>query len=130
MDNPLRDIFEKEGKWVQVYQGVENVTDPFEKNVTVANINPVSIRAIVRDFSAAKAQWVMPGVQVSQVKELYVDSKYRSLVENSQAFAIRNSVGQMETFEGWRQNGKMQIREEGACLRLYIYSKKNNGNPN
>ncbi|HED06344.1 MAG TPA: hypothetical protein ENI61_06645 [Ignavibacteria bacterium] len=117
-------VYKSQGKWINIYGGIETVDDPFEKNVVVTNLNPIPIKAIVSDFTAAKAQWAMPGVNVSQMKEIYVPIKYRTLIESSQKIGIKNSTGVEEYFEGWRESGKMQIREEGNQLRLYVYNKQ------
>jgi len=123
MRKNLDELIEREGQFIYVYQGIETVDDPFEKNVVTTNLNPIPIKAIVVDFVASKAQWVMPGIKVSRIKEIYVARRYRTLLENSQKLEIRNSDGQTESYEGWRENGQMQIREEGGYLRVYIYSK-------
>jgi len=123
MNNPFDDLLELNGHWIQVYLGIEAVDDPFEKNVITTTINPISIKALVTDHASSKAQWIMPGIVVSKIKEIYVAKKYRSLIEASQKFGIRNSMGVTEFFEGWREDGHMQITEEDASLRLYVYSK-------
>lgn len=123
MREGFNDLTEKEGQYIYVYQGIETIDDPFEKNVIATDLNPLPVKAVVVDFTAAKAQWIMPGIKVSKIKEIYVPKRYRTLIENSQKIEIRNSDGQVESYEGWRENSKMQIREEGGYLRVYIYSK-------
>lgn len=123
MRDRLNELIRREGKYIHVYQGIESVEDPFEKNVSTTNLNPLPVKALVVDYVASKAQWVMPGIKVSRIKEIYVPARYRSLLENSQKLEIRNPDGQTEFYEGWRENGKMQIREEGGYIRVYIYSK-------
>lgn len=123
MKDPLDDILIKEGKWIQMYLGIESIDDPFEKNVISTNLNPLPIRALITDFTASKAQWVMPGIKVSRIKEIYIPKRYRTVLENSQKIEMINSDGAVESYEGYRENGKMQIREEGSYLRVYVYSK-------
>ncbi len=123
MREKLDELINQEGQYIYVYQGIESVDDPFEKNVVTANLNPLPVKALVVDFTASKAHWVMPGIKVSRIKEIYVPKRYRSLIENTQKIEIRNSSGQKESYEGWRENGEMQIREEGGYLRVYVYSK-------
>lgn len=123
MKDPLDDLIEKEGQWLEVYMGIETIDDAFEKNVITTNINPISIKAFVSDQVASKAQWIMIGIKVSQIKEIYFAKKYRGLIEASQKIGLRNNHGSTDYFEGWRENSKMQIREEGEYLRVYIYSK-------
>lgn len=113
------DIFSSQGKWIQVFTGVEVVQDPYEKNVVTTYTNPLPLLAIISDFTSTQAQWKMPGVKVAKVKEIYVKSKYRTLIELSSKIEIDG-----EAYEGWRENGKMQIRQMAPdVIRLYIYTK-------
>lgn len=116
-------IYKTSGKWINIYCGIETIDDPFEKNTVVVGLNPIPIKAIVSDLTTTKAQWAMPGISVSKVKEIYTPLKYQALIESSQKIGIRDSDGTEEYFEGWRESGKMQIRAEGGQLRLYVYSK-------
>lgn len=123
MKDPLQDLFDTEAVWIRIYVGVESIADPFEKNVTAFILNPFSIKALVFDVADEKAQWIMPGIKFSKIKGMYVARRCLSLLENSQMIELKNSSGLMERFEGFRENGKMKIREEGGYLRVYIYSK-------
>lgn len=123
MEHPLKAVFDKEARWIQVYMGVETVDDPFEKNVSKTFLNPLSIRAIVTDLIASQIQWKMPGIKTQKAKDVLAHKKDRALLEQSQRIEIRNSDGITEQYLGWRENGKMQIREEGEYLRVYLYSK-------
>ena len=97
--------------------------DPFEKTVTVTELPPLPVKALVNDLTAASAQWKMPGIEITGAKVVCVNRKYRTLIENSQRIAIRNNFKTMEYFEGWKIDGKMQIKEEGNYLVFYIYSR-------
>ena len=125
----VEDIFRSQAKWLRVYTGTEIVQDPFEKNVVVTYCNPLSIRAIVEDMTATQANWKMPGIKVAKVKEIFVEKKYRPLIEMSQKIEFEG-----EMYEGWKENGKLQIREQtgggsatakryGGYLKMYIYTK-------
>lgn len=108
-----------QGEWIQIYTGQEVIQDAYENNTTVVYNNPLPIIAIVTDLTAAQATWKMPGIQVSKVKEVFCYSKYRSLIEQSQKICIEGDM-----YEGWRENGHMQIREmAGNVIRLYVYIK-------
>lgn len=108
-----------QGEWINIYTGQEVVLDKYEQNVTVNYNNPLPVKAIVIDLTAAQAVWKMPGIQVSKVKEVFVKTKYRSLIQQSQKIEIEG-----EMYEGWKVNGKMQIRQmAGNVLRLYVYIK-------
>ena len=117
MDDLIRDI----GKTILVYLAVETLADPIEKNVTRSYLNPTPIYGIVTDLTATKAQWAMPGIVTDKAKEIIVDKQYKSLLEQSGKLQI---LGETDNYDGWRINSKMQIREEGDYIRVYIYIKK------
>jgi hypothetical protein len=108
-----------QGEWINIYTGQEVIQDKYEQNVVVNYNNPLPIIAIVNDLTAAQANWKMPGIEVAKIKEVMIMKKYRSLIELSQKIEIEG-----EMYEGWRVNGKMQIRSmAGNILRLYVYIK-------
>jgi len=125
----IEDIFRSQAQWIRVYTGVEEVIDPFEGTVTIHYNNPISIRAIIEDFTATQAQWKMPGIKIADAKELFIEDKYRPLIEMSQQIEYKGKM-----YEGWKENGKMQIRNQtgagsntvkryGGYIKLYIFSK-------
>jgi len=119
----LDDVMNTQGTWIRVYVGKETIQDPFEKDVTVVCTNPIPVRAIVEDLTSASAQWKMPGIKVAKVKDILVDYKHRALLEHSSKIEYQG-----ELYEGWKEQGKMQLREQpgvggNGYLRLYIYSK-------
>lgn len=118
----LDEVFKSNAQCVRVYMGVETVDDPYEKNVTVRLLNPIPIKALVKDLVASQIGWKMPGIIAEKAKELIVDKKHRNLLEKSHKIELKEN-NKCVSFEGWRVNGKMQIREEGDFLRVYIYSK-------
>jgi hypothetical protein len=61
----------------------------------------------------------MPGIITNKAKEIMVEKKYRHALELSSKIKYEKDF-----YEGWRSNGKMQIREEGDYVRVYIYIKK------
>ncbi len=106
-----------QGSYIEIYTGKEIIQDPYEQNVKVIYNNPLPIRAIVVDLSAAQADWKMPGILVKKIKEVFVEKKYRSLIELSEKIGIDGDL-----YEGWSVDGRMQIREmAGNVLRLYVY---------
>lgn len=115
--NKLDDVFKKEGKWLKVYQGVETVDDPYEKNVSVTELNPLPIKVIITDVPASKMVWKVPGLIVAKAKEVYFKKHHRNLIENSQRFEFEN-----DSYVGYRQNGKLQIEEQDDYLKLLIYN--------
>lgn len=112
-------LFKSEAKKIQLCFAKETVEDPFEKNVSLQFTNTVSIDALISDLTPAQAQWKIPGVMVNKVKDIIIEKKHLSKLEVSAKIKINK-----EYYEGWRVNGKMQYREEGDYLRVYVYIKK------
>ena len=117
----MDEIFKQHSKCIKVYIGKEIRTDPYEHTVEVTLLNPISIKGIVTDFTSTQSQWKMPGVITDKSKEIIVEKKYRNLLEMSQKIQID---GDNDYYNGWKVNGRMQIREEGNYIRVYIYIKK------
>jgi hypothetical protein len=108
-----------QGEYINVYTGQEKILDKYEQNVTIEYNNPLPIIAIVTDLVADSIQWKMPGIVTNGAKELFIYKKYRSLLEQSQKIEIKG-----EFYEGYRLEGKMQIRElAGNVIRVYVYKK-------
>jgi len=119
----LDDVMRTQGKWLRIYVAKEVIDDPYEKNVTLTNMNSIPVRAIVEDLTTTQAQWKMPGIKIAKIKDILVDYKHRALLERSSKIEYQG-----EMYEGWREQGKMQLREQpgvggNGYLRLYIYSK-------
>ena len=112
-------LFKSMAQKIKLYLGKEVETDPFEKNTDVSMLNSLPISAIVTDLTATKIQYAMIGITTDSAKEVVVEKKYLNLLKLSQMIEIEG-----EYYEGWRQNGKLQIRKEGNFLRLYVYVKK------
>lgn len=123
MRNHFDDVFAAQAESIKVYVGKETIQDPYEKNVTFAHLNAIPLKAVVEDLTTTQAKWKMPGISVSKVKEITVKYKYRTIMERSSKIIIDD-----EEYEGWRDNGRMQLREDKGItgdgyLRLYVYSK-------
>ncbi len=112
-------LFKEQSQSIKIYLAKETVNDPYEKNVSLSYLNPLPIKAIITDLVASQSQWKMPGIVTDKIKEIIIKKKYRSLIEKSQKIEIKS-----ELYEGWKLNGKMQIREDGNYLRIYIYIAK------
>jgi len=120
MDNYcLNDFFRNVGQTIKVYLATETIEDPYEKNVSLTDLNPLPLKAIVTDLIASQAQWKMPGIEIEKAKQIIIKKNRRNLIEQSHKIEIDN-----EFYWGWRVNGRMQIREEGDFLRIYVYIKK------
>jgi hypothetical protein len=116
-------LFREQSTCIKIYVGKESQVDPYEKNVTTVHLNPITIKGIVTDLTATKIMYAMPGIIADKAKEIVTKKKHRSLLEQSQKIQIK---GDSDLYEGWRSNGKMQIREEEDYIRVYIYNKKTN----
>ncbi len=115
----MDELFKEQAINIRIYMAVETVNDPYEKTVEINMLPSLPIKAIVTDVAFAKIQYAMPGIVTDKVKEIIIKKKYRSLIEKSQKITIAGDF-----YEGWRQNSRMQIREEGNFLRIYVYIKK------
>ena len=115
----MENLFKEMAQKIRVYLSVSTTLDPYEKNTSETMIHPIPISAIVTDVAFGKIQWAMCGVVTDKAKEIGVEKKYRSLIEKSYKLQIDG-----EDYIGWKQNSKMQIREEGDYCRIYVYIKK------
>lgn len=115
----MEKLFKEFSKPIKIYLATEMETDPFEHTVELTELNPFPIKAIISDLTASQSQYKMIGIVADKSKEIMVEKKYRSLLEKSVVIEVEK-----ELYEGWRVSGKMQIREEGNFLRVYIYIKK------
>jgi len=116
----MDDIFKEHSKCIRIYIGHEVEIDPYEHNTEVSLLSPTNIKGIITDLTATQANWKMPGIKFSQVKDLLIEKKHRRLLELSQKIELQDGMD-IVSYEGWRVNGRMQIREEGNYLRVYIY---------
>jgi hypothetical protein len=120
MDNIcLNEFFRDASQMIRVTIATEVEVDPFEHNVELTELPSIPIRAIVQDLIASQAQWKLAGIVTEKAKEIMVKKNNRSLIEQSYKIEING-----ETYHGWKINGRMQIREEGDFIRLYVYIKK------
>jgi len=115
----MEKLFRNHCQKIRVYLGLEKETDPFSHDVETTMLNPLPIKAIVSDVAFAKIQWAMPGIVADKVKEIIIEKKYENLLLQSSKIEINS-----EFYQGWRQNGKLQYRQEGLYIRAYIYFKK------
>jgi len=117
--NELDDIFKEQSRRIKIILAQEEIDDPYEKNVTLSELPSLPILAIVSDLSFSKASWVMVGITTESAKELLIEKKYKSLIEKCYKIIIDNVI-----YDGWKINGRMQIKEEGDYLRIFAYIKK------
>lgn len=117
MDNDfLKELIQEQGKWIRIYPAREVVVDPYENEVDYEILQPITARAIVADLVFSQAEWKIRGVSVSKAKEIILPKRYKSIIEHSYLIEVEEDF-----YKAWRINGKMQMREEGNYIRLYIY---------
>ena len=118
-DYCLNSFFNEHAKTIRVYLSIETETDPFEHTTDQTELSSLPIKAITTDLIASQLKWKMPGINTEKAKQIIIKKKYRSLIEVSYKIKIDDDF-----YEGWKTNGRMQVREEGDFLRIYCYIKK------
>ncbi len=115
----MEQLFKEQSERIRIIIATEIITDPYEKSVEFTELPSLPISAIVTDLTFTKIQYAMPGIITDKAKEILTYKKYRNLIENSYKIQIGT-----EYYVGWKQNSKMQIREEGNYIRIYCYIQK------
>lgn len=115
----LNDFFPQHSQKIRIYLASEIEQDPYEHNVEFTEITSIPIEVIISDLISSQINWKMPGIVTEQAKEIITRKKHRHLIEQSYKIEINK-----EFYYGWKVNGRMQIREEGDFLRLYVYIRK------
>lgn len=62
--------------------------DPYEKNITYSNLNPLSLKAYVREISPESLVWRQMGLQEMGAKEILCDEKYKEWFLKSNKIVI------------------------------------------
>ncbi len=81
-------MFKQLAKSIRVYIAKESIIDPFEKNVSRLNLNPISIKAIVSTVSPEKLNWKFYGMKVQEAKELIIKKNDLNLIRLSHKIEI------------------------------------------
>lgn len=108
-------------KVIRIFIASETITDPYKKTVEYTTKSGIPIKGIVVDLIASQIQWKMPGIVTDDAKMIIIPKKHRGLIEASYKLKIENNE-----YEGWKVNGRLQIREEGEFLRIYVYRRVSN----
>lgn len=115
----MDEFFKEMAQKIKVYLSVESVSDPYEKNVELTTLPSLPILAVVNDLSFSKIQWAMPAIFTDSAKEIYIHKRHETLIEQSYKIEIKNVL-----YDSWRINGRMQKKQEGDYIRIFIYHKK------
>ena len=108
------------GRTINIFIATETVTDELEGTVSLVYQNPIPMEGMLEDLSAAKAVYMMPGIQTDKRKIFITDKDNRSLIEASHKIEIDNEV-----YYGYKNgNGdKIAIKEEGDFIRVFLARK-------
>jgi hypothetical protein len=72
--------------------------DPFEKNYTYTNLNPITIRGYVSQLTPTSLVWRNYGLKETGAKEILCDAKYKTWFENCNKVEIEG-----ETYQTFRE---------------------------
>jgi len=117
----MDELFREYAQKILIYLAVPTIEDPFEKNESLVDLPSLPIDAIVTDLTFAKIQWAMPGIATEQAKEIIIEKRHQSLIEQCYKIEIDGII-----YEGWKIAGRLQYKIEQDYLRAYIYNKKAN----
>jgi len=115
----MNKLFDELSVPIKIYVGVEEIQDPYEKNIKETLLTPIPIRAIVTDLSNTKVQYAMPGIETSKSKEIIIRKIHKDMLVMSRKIKIDGDF-----YEGWKVSGRLQFRTEGSFIRAYVYIKK------
>lgn len=115
----MDELFNEHSQRILIYLAVPSQDDPFEKNETLSELPSLPIDAIVSDLGFGKVKWQMDGVSTDDAKELIIEKKNKTLLEQSYKIEIDGIL-----YNGYKVLGKMQIKTEGEYCRIYIYRKE------
>jgi len=114
----MNELFEEQSKRILIYLAVPSIDDPYEKNETLSELPSLPIDAIVSDLGFSKVKWTMDGISTDDAKELIIELKNKTLMEQCYKIEINGIL-----YEGYKVLGRMQIKTEGEYCRIYIYRK-------
>jgi len=117
----MNDLFRQHSQRIKIYLAIVATEDVYEKNESISELPSLPIDAIVTDLNYSKMQWIMPGIICERAKEIIIEKKYQSFLEQSYKIEIDKVL-----YDGWKINGKLQYKIEQDYLRAYIYVKKEN----
>ena len=122
----MKYLFRDHSVPIRLYPSISSVSDPFEKNTTNIELNPITIPAVITDLAFEKVTWAMPGIVTDNAKQIIIQARDLSILLNSQKIEITQN-GITEYYEGWKVSGRLQYKAEGEhpylFIRAYIYRK-------
>ena len=115
----MDELFNEQSQRILIYLAVPSQEDPFEKNESLSELPSLPIDAIVSDLGFGKVKWQMDGISTDDAKEIIIEKKNKTLLEQSYKIEIDGIL-----YNGYKVLGKMQIKTEGEYCRIYIYRKE------
>jgi len=115
----MEELFKEQSQKILIYLAVTTVEDPFVKNISLSELPSLPIDAIVSDLGFEKIKWSMIGVSTVNAKELIIEKKNKTLLEQCYTIEIDSLL-----YEGYKVLGKMQIKTQGDYCRIYAYPKE------
>jgi len=115
----MEELFKEFAQKIQIYLAIPSQEDPFEKNESLSELPSLPISAIVNDLGFGKVKWQMDGISTDSAKEIYIEKKNESLLEQSYKVEIDGVL-----YDSWKINGRMQKKQEGDYIRIYLYRKQ------
>jgi len=118
--NELKNLIQLLGKYINVFQAKESVTDELEGTVSLVYYNPIPVRGILTDMTDAQAVYKIPGIQTTQAKIFVTHKSNKQIILSSHKIEIDN-----EEYYGFKDgNGdKIRIKQEGDYIRVYLVRK-------
>ena len=115
----MDELFRENSQKILIFLAIPTIEDPFEKNESLSELPSLPIDAIVNDLSFSKVKWNMDGISTDSAKEIYIEKKNESLLEQSYKVEIDGIL-----YDSWKINGRMQKKQEGNYIRIYLYRKQ------
>lgn len=84
----MEKMFRQLAKSIRIYIAKESILDPFEKNISRTDLNPISIKAIVSTVTPEKLSWKFYGLKVIEAKELIIEQNNLNLIRMSHKIEI------------------------------------------
>ncbi len=95
--------------------------DGYEANYVYTNLNPITIKAYVREITPESAFWKQYGLHQAGMKEIICYDKYKSYFENANKIEI-DSI-EYQTFKGGTGSRTLITKRPFKMLRVVVSRK-------
>ena len=83
-------MLRERGETILVYPGIERESDDMEKKKFVKLLNPIPIKALIKDFNPTALVWNAIGLSNIGAKEITIEKKYKDLMKVARKITIRD----------------------------------------